>query len=65
MDELKPCPHCGEDKAAIHYPYYSDTYCCIQCYNCGCATALFDTQEKATEAWNMRADDKGGTENDT
>lgn len=54
--ELKPCPFCGKSKAKIHYPYFTDTYCCIQCYECYCTTALFKTPDEAAEAWNRRAD---------
>ena len=54
--KLKPCPFCGESKAEIRHPFYSDTYCWVQCCGCYCTTTPFKTQEEATKAWNRRAD---------
>lgn len=55
MAELKPCPFC-DGEAEMRNPWTSNTNYYVECYECGCTTAIFDTPEKAVEAWNRRAD---------
>ena len=56
MTELKACPFCGADDAGMLNPWASSVNYCVQCYTCGCSTAIFDTEEKAAAAWNRRAE---------
>lgn len=55
MAELKPCPFCNGE-AEMRNPWMSSANFYVECYECGCTTAIFDTPEKAAEAWNKRAD---------
>lgn len=64
MDELKPCPFCGEQPELDEW-HYGDAGECItfmvQCKNENCTCRPF-TQEyirvlPAIEAWNRRAED--------
>ena len=56
--ELKPCPFCGSDNVEIHIPYMISDMYMVQCYDCNCNTAIFETPEKAAEAWNRRAENE-------
>lgn len=63
MEELKPCPFCG-DKASLRktatgrnrsgYVYY------ISCGNLNCPVCVYtcnrDTENEAVEIWNRRAE---------
>ena len=56
MNELKPCPFCGNKAEIIntgnHFPrvFYR-----IVCYSfCTMQGKLYDTKEEAVEAWNRR-----------
>lgn len=53
MEELKPCPFCGSDKAKIEE--LEDSFN-VQCGNYSCLAYGPDgeTREKAIEAWNKR-----------
>ena len=55
---LRKCPFCGSGNVKINYPYSGSSVSCVQCYSCGCTTALFDAEDKSIEAWNMRCDDE-------
>lgn len=53
--ELKPCPFCG-GKAGIYSlaKYEKEAYC----ENCGAVSDIYETSQKAIEAWNRRAGDE-------
>lgn len=60
MDELKPCPFCGnkyvclEERNSLHGDlegYF------IFCINCGIETGLYSNADKLIRKWNRRADD--------
>ena len=65
MAELKPCPFCG-GKAIELVNLTGDFYCI--CEQCKATTKMFglhvtndsieNAKEKATNAWNRRADDE-------
>jgi Lar family restriction alleviation protein len=57
MNELKPCPFCGEDNPIMQVDKeeYSLTYC-VQCWHCDCRTDDYPNEEEAIERWNRRAD---------
>lgn len=57
MMDLKPCPFCGADDAGMLKAWALNDIYYVQCYTCGCTTALFDTEEKAAEAWNRRVEE--------
>ena len=62
MIDLKPCPFCGGKAVMISEPYTHNRFMvgCKDSNNvCKCepCTNLFDTPEKAAEAWNRRAND--------
>ena len=54
MNELKPCPFCGEN------PYYEENFTCydehlICCSNKQCGIVMFDkTKNKVIKKWNKR-----------
>ena len=58
MEEMKPCPFCGENvRFDEAYNYFRDNV--IYCDNCGMVFALDEytaTAEETIEAWNRRAD---------
>lgn len=63
MEELKPCPFCGErhvmheqghvivTETARSGPRYG-----VSCYSCGGRIEFFDTVAEAIDAWNTRAE---------
>jgi len=59
-NELKPCPHCGNDKVFKHYyPIVENVQSVkvleVVCYGCNSKTYFLDKDEKpAIEAWNRR-----------
>ncbi len=55
MDELKPCPFCGETESLIIDDEWTIPAFAIECCECGASTITFDTKEEAIEAWNRRA----------
>ena len=68
MNELKPCPFCGNQPVVGKYeprlyrPVMNHTYCivCCECemmfgWDCDYG-GRFDTEEEAIEAWNRRID---------
>jgi Lar family restriction alleviation protein len=64
-NDLKPCPFCGGAAQLTHNAYgvaMNGSY--VLCPGCGCTTKTFGistayaSDEKATEAWNRRADDE-------
>ena len=59
---LAPCPFCGENVVGMQNAWASRVNFYVQCYTCGCSTALFNTAEKAAEAWNRRAQEGGKQE---
>ena len=59
MDELKPCPFCGEYLPQFVFSYNPYTMkreenCYLQCVFCGCRTKVCDNRFLAIEAWNRR-----------
>lgn len=57
QSELKPCPFCGKNVATIWNP--ANRLWTVECYDGdgGCMAGVFATsQNKATTAWNRRAD---------
>lgn len=58
---LLPCPFCGPMQeeglkpyiCPVQTPWMSKHYA-ASCDNCGAATCIFTTEEKAAEAWNTR-----------
>lgn len=60
-NKLKPCPFCGGEASVevgeeVHsfesmYPY---KLFMAECRICGASTMLFETEEKARDAWNER-----------
>ena len=63
MENLKPCPFCGEIPTVTHDAQNCETYV-IQCANGECAcmpvTWWYLTKEEAIEAWNRRAGKQDG-----
>lgn len=65
MNELKPCPFCGKDKAVILKEpifwegnlngYQYQVVCDIQNEGCGASAGYRDTIKDAKNAWNRRA----------
>ena len=57
MDELKPCPFCGEIPKFIRY----ERGWCVECRSNTCLiapeTPIFGTKEEAAEQWNRRVND--------
>ena len=53
MNELKPCPLCGEESIRIQL-HHNHFQCC--CNNCNSRSAAYITEAKAIQAWNTRAD---------
>lgn len=57
MYELKPCPFCNGSACVISTGnYYPKEYYRIVCQkSCTMQAKLYETKEKAIEAWNRRA----------
>ena len=57
MAELKPCPFCGGEADCNNagFMQYGWKKWAVECPIRGVVTHFFDTEEKATAAWNMRA----------
>ena len=51
---LKPCPFCGGQAKIFGYSHM--WY--VKCPACGASTACENTDKKAADAWNRRADDE-------
>lgn len=60
MDEikLKPCPFCGGEAKIIVSGGCDGEDCLVWvcCDECGAESALLDSTEEATAAWNRRAE---------
>ncbi len=59
MDELKPCPFCGEEaRLDISEEKSCETTYDIDCYGKGCFRPInnfpFESKEQAIKAWNRR-----------
>ena len=59
MAKLKPCPFCGSNDVGIQHYIPRRGNCVLSyvlCYDCEAAGPEKPAGEKATEAWNRRAD---------
>lgn len=55
MNELKPCPHCGESRKHLFmWPNYFTSG--VACLNCGYKGPACFTKRDAIAAWNRRPD---------
>lgn len=70
MNELKPCPFCGNDKPMIHartcdkgdrYDPADRAFPIVRCHTCGCCAEGTDWSEPKTaiEKWNRRTAPEG------
>ena len=62
MEELKPCPFCGEAENIDYGTYYGTLkgFDYVQCQNCGAEVREWHNNDKtiwALDVWNRRADD--------
>ena len=63
MNELKPCPFCGEHKLLYSgncgFKFNDDDNQIrlfgVRCRTCKARTGLFESLDEATKAWNRRA----------
>jgi Lar family restriction alleviation protein len=55
MNELKPCPFCGNEH--MFYEQLDRYNWSIKCGNCSCRLAHFESKDLAADGWNTRADD--------
>ena len=66
-EKLKPCPFCGAipDIKRLHLSNHKISFS-IVCFNTNCfvkpMSEWFNTEEKAIEAWNRRANNEGKTD---
>jgi len=61
--KLKPCPFCGStDLSNTIPPGYVDL-ASVRCLHCGGIGGMRESEAKAAEAWNQRADQSGVTLN--
>lgn len=55
MDELKPCPFCGDaEDLSIVRINDSAQYWCIECESCDYNRYIFGTKQEVIKAWNTR-----------
>lgn len=63
MEELKPCPFCGDNHVEVYIDpdFRFDRYkvCCVKC----AAQIYRGDKDKAVEAWNTRQSDGRQLEN--
>lgn len=65
MEQLKPCPFCGEEAQIFtddEMGYLGNAQYLVRCGNCLCGTGHYNNPEYAIEAWNKRAKQRGGRE---
>ena len=53
-ENLKHCPFCKSNDVEVQTFWASVKLWLVQCYGCGCNTAVFRSKEEAIEAWNRR-----------
>ena len=59
--KLKPCPFCGSTEVDFDgtlVPVDSEEWTgdsWVICENCGCSSAICDSEEEAANVWNRRA----------
>ena len=57
MNDLKPCPFCGNTQIVVKNPYqlWGDPYIayCTDCF-CGAYVGPFATKQEAINTWNRR-----------
>lgn len=61
MNDLKPCPFCGENGWGVHLQklvYSNENYerWSVICETCGAEISEFSAPERAITAWNRRVD---------
>ena len=66
MDELKPCPFCGNEEVTLIVRKgkqgWRDRFlvlCSYDDYGCGAGRGWYHYEEEAIEAWNRRTGDGG------
>lgn len=65
-NKLNPCPLCGSHTVGLLPNENCDRYYFVSCWDCGASvgndsSGLFDlSEQEAIEAWNKRANTKGG-----
>lgn len=52
INELKPCPRCGNKETEIYWRRDGRFGSSIVCYECKYQTEYFETKEEAMKAWN-------------
>ena len=60
MEKLKPCPFCNDTYIRVHFTKGGNYVVGCNTLNCVCLHSegkLFNSTEKAVEAWNRRASD--------
>ena len=51
---LKPCPFCGSTGVDVTCEQPGGLEWWVRCSECGGATDIFDTEQEAVAAWNLR-----------
>jgi Lar family restriction alleviation protein len=51
MEELKPCPFCGDE---AELKYCGSNYYEVDCRGCGGSTGIQNSKEEAVALWNTR-----------
>lgn len=51
--ELLPCPFCGGEAIKV-CGTFNKKICGVMCIDCRAATSVYETNEKAINAWNNR-----------
>lgn len=55
-NELKPCPFCGGE-AETDYAHFDYNWFEVHCNNCDAYVYDYNSEEKAIEKWNRRANE--------
>lgn len=53
-NKLKPCPFCGGENVTItrEKPLHEDSFCIIECEDCGAAVSFVNSTGDGTQVWN-------------
>lgn len=59
MNELKPCPFCGDrGEVFVYYSCLNGSKWGVRCFSCGISQrVIHGSREEAIEAWNRRNSD--------